>query len=124
MKTKVAAALLVVLPLGPAFAEEAPEVSTLDTPRAGWRDSGDERRSFVQPVHYPASSVNTEGAAEASLISGHIAAAHKGPATLVVNGVALPLQVGEGGAFARPCRHGAARQDLEDPGRLSGRHLG
>jgi uncharacterized protein YfaP (DUF2135 family) len=102
MKTPIATALLVLLPLGLSFAEEAADVSTLDTPRAGWRDSGDERRSYVQPVHYPASSVNTERAAEASLISGHIAAAHKGPATLVVNGVALPLQVGESGAFSRP----------------------
>lgn len=102
MKTSIIVALLVMLPLGWALADEQPEASTLDTPRAGWRDTGEERRSFVQPVHYPASSVNTEGTAEAALIAGHIAGAPKGPATLVVNGVALPLQVAEGGAFSRP----------------------
>lgn len=99
MKIAIGALLLLTLP-GIAGADD--DTSSLDTPRAGWRDSGEERGSFVQPVHYPASSVNTEAANKSALIAGHIAAAHKGPATLVVNGVALPLQVQDDGSFARP----------------------
>jgi uncharacterized protein YfaP (DUF2135 family) len=62
---------------------------TIDTPRAGWRHSAGERASFVQPVYYPASRVNTEGADVGTLITGRIAGASKPAATLVVNGVAV-----------------------------------
>jgi uncharacterized protein YfaP (DUF2135 family) len=75
---------------------------TIDTPRAGWRHSAGERASFVQPVHYPASSVNTEGADTAVLITGRIANARKPAATLVVNGAAMPLVLDGSGGFARP----------------------
>jgi len=112
MKMMIAAFLL-TLPIAAARADDEGERSSLDTPRAGWRDSGEERGGFIQPVHYPASSVNTEGAHEAALITGHIASAHKGPATLVVNGVALPLQVGEDGAFSRPYAFAKSSNSVE-----------
>jgi uncharacterized protein YfaP (DUF2135 family) len=108
---KIALAVLVLVATLPRFV--GGDDTSLDTPRAGWRDSGDDRSGFVQAVHYPASSVNTERATEAALIAGHIAAAHKGPATLVVNGVALPLAVQEDGAFARPYTFGKGSNSVE-----------
>jgi uncharacterized protein YfaP (DUF2135 family) len=74
----------------------------IETPRAGWRRSQGERAGFVQPVSYPASSVNTENADPAALIAGRIKAATTKSALLVVNGISMPLHVGEDGAFARP----------------------
>jgi uncharacterized protein YfaP (DUF2135 family) len=86
---------------------------TVDNPRGGWRASASSANEFVQPVHYPAANVNTEGIAPGALISGRIrsdiAAAPKSTreqARLVVDGVALPLDVREGGAFARPWSFG------------------
>jgi uncharacterized protein YfaP (DUF2135 family) len=77
---------------------DRPEIAD---PRAGWRAAEDGAR-FLQRVNYPASSVNTEEASSAALIAGHLAATPKGGATLVVNGVAMPLRVEENGRFARP----------------------
>jgi uncharacterized protein YfaP (DUF2135 family) len=85
----------------------------IDTPRAGWRNSGEDRTGFVQPVHYPASSVNSEEAPIAAMIAGHIAASRKRPATLVVNGVAMPLAVADDGGFARPYAFTAGSNSVE-----------
>jgi len=94
------ACLPVLLLLGPPGSPTA--TVAIEAPLSGWRNAPESRSSFLQPVHYPASSVNVEQASAASLISGHVAAAAKGPATLVVNGVPMPLSVSDDGAFARP----------------------
>jgi uncharacterized protein YfaP (DUF2135 family) len=87
--------------------------ATIDAPRAGWRHSAGERTGFLQPVYYPASSVNTENAQVGALIVGRIAATPKGPATLVVNGVAMPLLVNGDGSFARPYAFGKGSNSIE-----------
>jgi uncharacterized protein YfaP (DUF2135 family) len=86
---------------------------TIDTPRAGWRHSAGERASFVQPVYYPASRVNTEGADVGTLITGRIAGASKPAATLVVNGVAMPMVLEPDGRFARPYAFGKGSNSIE-----------
>lgn len=86
---------------------------TLDTPRSGWRHRAPEGRTFVQPIRYPASSVNTEGADVAALISGHIRDVTKPMGTLVVNGVAMPITVNSDGAFARPYAFGTGSNSVE-----------
>ncbi len=96
-----------------AFPAAAQAPVEIDTPRAGWRNSAEDPTGFVQPVHYPASSVNGEDAPVAALIAGHIAESHKGPATLVVNGVPMPLEVAEGGGFARPYAFTAGSNSVE-----------
>jgi uncharacterized protein YfaP (DUF2135 family) len=94
----------------PCGGQERPEI---DTPRAGWRHPADDRADFVQPVHYPASSVNAEEASTAALIAGHVAGKPKGPATLVVNGVPMPLRLEQDGSFARPYAFGSGSNSLE-----------
>lgn len=78
---------------------------SLDAPIGGWHNSANEDAAFMQTVTYPAVKVNVRNArAYASLISGHIANAPKKspPATLVVNGVAMPQRIEDDGHFARP----------------------
>ncbi len=92
---------------------------TIEAPSAGWRRSGGESEGFDQPVHYPASSVNVENAKTTALVKGRIAvrkktnAAPQPPATLVVNGVAMPLRVEEDGSFARPYSFGRGSNSVE-----------
>ena len=81
---------------------EAQAPVTIETPLAGWRHSAGDKTDFLQAVHYPASSANVERASLASLIAGRIAKHPKLPATLVVNGLAMPLAVNDDGSFARP----------------------
>lgn len=100
--------------LGLWWAVAAPAQTEIDNPRAGWRHSGEQPSSFLQPVHYPASRVNTEGATStAALVAGRIAAQEKQPATLVVNGVPMPLQIAEDGTFARPYAFGRGSNGVE-----------
>jgi uncharacterized protein YfaP (DUF2135 family) len=95
------------------FAQQAP-APDLETPRAGWRHSADDRAGFLQPVNYPASSVSGgEDAPSAALIAGRLAAKPKGPATLVVNGVPMPLRIEEDGAYARPYAFGSGSNSVE-----------
>ncbi len=95
-------------------AQPATAQISVDTPRGGWRDSNGEAAGFRQAVNYPAASVNTIGQSAAALIKGHIAAKKKpGPATLVVNGVALPLLVDESGDYNRPYSFGAGSNSIE-----------
>lgn len=102
-------ALLNGLISAPAFAQV-----TIDSPRGGWKHSAGERASFVQSVRYPASSVNTENADVTALITGHILKQQKSaPATLIVNGVAMPLSVDANGAFARPYAFGSGSNSIE-----------
>ena len=110
-------ALLALLLAPPSDASPAPPPAgtddAIDTPRAGWRLSEGERTDYLQPVHYPASTVNTENASAAALIRGHIAEVPKTPATLVVNGTPLPLHVDEDGSFARPWAFGGGSNSVE-----------
>src|SRR5262252_280010 len=91
-----------------ALQTEAPqEPSTIELPRGGWRQSAGESTGYLQPVYYPASTVNTENANPAALISGHIKSVPKLPPTLVVNGTPMPVHVDENGSFARPWAFGS-----------------
>jgi len=97
-----------------ACAVQAQQAPSIATPRGGWRASNSTEQDFVQEVHYPASNVNTAGRSSTALIAGRIgkeiAAQPKdgrSVARLVVDGVALPLSVGEDGQYARPWSFGA-----------------
>lgn len=88
---------------------------TIDAPKGGWRNSAGEREAYTQPVDYPVASVSLQpGQSALAQIRGQIAGASKGkPATLVVNGVPMPLEVGEDGAFARPYAFGSGSNSVE-----------
>lgn len=89
----------------------------LRTPHNGWRPAVEKGGQYVQPVNYPAASVSTpEGQADTARIRGAIANTPKngtGPATLVVNGVPMPLSIGEGGSFDRPYIFPSGSNSLE-----------
>lgn len=94
----------------------------ITTPSGGWRYTPSTQRDFVQEVHYPAARVNVTGLGAAAQIAGRIAATPKPspsgrgrnrPAALVVDGVALPLEVGPDGRFARPWAFGAGSHGVE-----------
>jgi len=88
---------------------------TIESPKSGWRNSAGAHEQYSQEVNYPASSVNLqEGQSETAQIRGRIANAPKGkPATLVVNGVAMPLEVGEDGRYGRPYGFGSGSNSVE-----------
>ena len=88
---------------------------TIDAPRSGWRNSAGATEEYTQAVNYPAASVNLQpGQAETAQIRGRIAGAIKGkPATLVVNGVAMPMEVGEDGSYGRPYGFGSGSNSVE-----------
>ncbi|WP_332862232.1 YfaP family protein [Janthinobacterium svalbardensis] len=88
---------------------------TIDAPRSGWRNSAGASEEYTQTVNYPAASVNLQpGQAETAQIRGRIAGAIKGkPATLVVNGVAMPMEVGEDGGYGRPYGFGSGSNSVE-----------
>lgn len=88
---------------------------TLDAPKGGWRNSAGERETYTQPVHYPASSVSLQpGQSETAQIRGRIAGAAKDrPATLVVNGAAMPIEFQEDGSFGRPYGFGSGSNSVE-----------
>jgi uncharacterized protein YfaP (DUF2135 family) len=110
-------AIAVAWALGPAL---APAQTVLETPRGGWTAPPEQQPDFLQPVHYPAASVNTEGRAAAGVIRGHIAGTPKSradgarqPARLVVDGVAMPLSIDDDGSFGRPWSFGAGAHGVE-----------
>ncbi|MEO7493953.1 MAG: DUF2135 domain-containing protein [Massilia sp.] len=88
---------------------------TIDAPKGGWRNSAGAQEQYTQEVHYPAASVSMQaGQSETAQIRGKIAGARKGkPATLIVNGVAMPLSVQENGAYARPYGFGSGSNSIE-----------
>jgi uncharacterized protein YfaP (DUF2135 family) len=88
---------------------------TIETPKGGWRNSAGAREEYTQTVNYPASSVNLQpGQSETAQIRGRIAGVGKGkPATLVVNGAAMPLEVAEDGTFGRPYGFGSGANSVE-----------
>jgi uncharacterized protein YfaP (DUF2135 family) len=118
------------LMLGLGLATGTPLVAqtTIDLPSGGWRSTTDLRSGFVQEVNYPASSVNSDGISAPALIRGQIGpsierriantrksstASSVRPATLVANGVAMPLALDERGAFSRPYAFGSGSNSLE-----------
>lgn len=116
------ALLLLMLAASPAFAQ-----GTIELPAGGWRYGASEASGFRQEVRYPASSVNADGHGAGAMIRGRIARAPKDgrPATLVVNGVAMPLSTDESGAFARPYAFAARSNSIEvrAAGAKSGRRV-
>lgn len=104
--------LLIPLLLMPLWAQAQ---VTIDAPKGGWRNSAGAQEEYTQAVNYPASSVNLQpGQGETAQIRGRIAGAVKGkPATLVVNGVAMPMEVGENGAYGRPYGFGSGSNSVE-----------
>ncbi len=99
----------------------------LDTPMGGWRAAPTQQQDFLQEVHYPAASVNSHHRSAAALIQGHIGQVPKGassdspkaadggarqPGRLVVDGIALPLEIGDDGRFSRPWSFGAGAHGL------------
>ncbi|MES2742051.1 MAG: DUF2135 domain-containing protein [Pseudomonadota bacterium] len=104
----------------------------IDTPLGGWRHSGGTPEQYTQEVNYPASSVNIRpGQSELAIIRGRIGAlaksaqggaarqegpnarASRKPATMVVNGIAMPLHVEQDGSFARPYMFGRQSNNVE-----------
>lgn len=110
---KTALALCMAALSFPVFAEVK-----LDQPKGGWRQ-GESGERYTQEVNYPAASVNTpRSASTTALISGHIAGrpkdrSHSEPATLIVNGTAMPLRVEEDGSFSRPYAFGRGSNSIE-----------
>lgn len=90
----------------------------IDDPRGGWRQ-GDPDERYTQEVNYPAASVNTpRSSSTTALIRGHIEGRFKdqskrAPATLIVNGTAMPLHVEEDGSFSRPYAFGRGSNNVE-----------
>ncbi|MDZ7813741.1 MAG: DUF2135 domain-containing protein [Ideonella sp.] len=116
MKTLARSSVLIRLALSTGCLLALPVLAQvqLDTPRGGWRATPSQQQDFVQEVHYPAASVNTLGRSETALIKGRIAQSAQAkadrprkPGTLVVDGVAIPLEIGPDGEFARPWSFGA-----------------
>ena len=87
----------------------------IDAPRGGWRNSAGAEEQYTQAVNYPAASVGMQdGQSETAQIRGKIAGASKGkPATLIVNGTAMPLELDENGGFARPYGFGSGSNGVE-----------
>lgn len=117
MKTPTFLTLTAVL--ATLAAPAAAQVS-IDTPNSGWRAAPARQADFVQEVHYPASSVNTNGIDAAALIRGRVAKQPKRtdgqarqPARLVVDGVAMPLLTDENGNYARPWSFGKGSHSVE-----------
>ncbi|MGH8556757.1 MAG: YfaP family protein [Methylococcales bacterium] len=119
MKKLLCVPVWLVLSAGfPVSGNPAPdEPITLETPRAGWRTGTRENASFTQVVNYPASSVNSpENQSDTARIRGKIAGYPKStpsPATLIVNGVAMPLKIDEQGAFDRPYAFSTGSNSVE-----------
>ncbi|MET3133019.1 uncharacterized protein YfaP (DUF2135 family) [Oxalobacteraceae bacterium GrIS 1.11] len=88
---------------------------SIDAPRGGWRNSAGADEQYTQSVNYPAASVNLQpGQSETAQIRGRISGAAKGkPATLIVNGVAMPLAIDDNGGFARPYAFGRGSNGVE-----------
>lgn len=106
MNTKLLPALLLA---APAFAQV-----TIDTPSGGWRNSAGSNEQYTQQVNYPASSVSVqEGQSASAQIRGRIAGESKKPATLIVNGVPMPIELQENGRFARPYSFGRGSNSVE-----------
>lgn len=113
-------ALAAVVLLSPIAATAAESTVHIDSPRGGWSRGTDDAQ-FRQPVDYPAASVGTpDGQPDAARIRGHIERVGKGdaasprrPARLIVNGVAMPLAIGDDDTFDRPYGFPAGSNSVE-----------
>ncbi len=103
-------ALPLLLLCAPAVAQV-----TIDAPQGGWRNSLGAVEEYTQSVNYPASRVNLQpGQSETAQIRGKIRGAQKGkPATLIVNGIAMPIELQDDGSFARPYAFGRGSNSVE-----------
>lgn len=119
MKKLWIAALLLAVPPAMLPTRAALAQVSIDAPRGGWRSSAGQQEQYSQEVHYPASSVNLQpGQADSAQIRGRIAGMPKGtakgrPATLVVNGTSMPIELREDGSFARPYGFGNGSNSVE-----------
>ena len=113
-----ALALVAVLALQ---ALSASAQTRIDTPSGGWTDSS-QAAGFSQDVNYPANRVNVKpGTPLSAQIRGHVTASakqgkdqnHPLPATLVVNGVAMPTEPDEAGNIERPYSFAAGSNSVE-----------
>lgn len=101
--------------------QQGAEKIEFSSPVNGWRHSAGDQARYTQEVHYPAVLVNTpEGQAASATIAGDIRNAPKAsdgdaarPATLVVNGVAMPQRIESDGHFSRPYAFGAGSNSVE-----------
>lgn len=87
----------------------------VDAPTGGWRE-GEAGAAYTQPVNYPAVGVSLRPDQPLSAqIRGRIEGAHKGqgPATLIVDGAAMPLEVDADGHFERPYAFPAGSNSVE-----------
>ncbi|CBL45961.1 Hypothetical protein HDN1F_23780 [gamma proteobacterium HdN1] len=91
---------------------------SLDAPLGGWRVGNRDKASYLQNVHYPPSFVNSNAdQSDTARIRGVISTTPKSAeakgnpspqgneeqkAILIVNGIGMPLRVGEDGRFDRP----------------------
>lgn len=113
--TRVLSTLSILVAAGAAHAQVR-----IDTPMGGWRAAPSQQQDFVQEVTYPAASVNSNNRSAAALIKGRIAGLPKPakegdarqPGRLVVDGVALPLELREDGSFSRPWSFGSGSHGL------------
>lgn len=105
----------VVVALSGLMVQANADSSTTTTrPTNGWHYSDSNQGNFSQTVNYPATHMNSGGHAWSALIEGQIKAMPKGqPATMIANGVAMPLSVEESGHYQRPYAFGSGSNSLE-----------
>ncbi len=87
-----------------------------DSPKGGWQNPPSDSQ-YTQKVNYPASRVNNEGFEKSTnMIAGRITNHPKGnkkPATLIVNGIAMPQEVNDDGSFSRPYSFASGSNSIE-----------
>jgi uncharacterized protein YfaP (DUF2135 family) len=111
---RILLALVALAPALPAWSGDG--VVTFEEPKGGWRQGVTGER-YTQEVNYPASVVNTpQSASTTALIKGKIEGLPKAagkPATLVVNGTAMPMRIEPDGSFSRPYAFGKGSNSVE-----------
>ncbi|AXI04222.1 YfaP family protein [Aquirhabdus parva] len=111
----ITGAVLVLVGSGLMMQADA-EGTTASRPTNGWRFSDSSQGNFSQTVNYPATHTNSGGHAWSALIEGQIKAAPKSkdqPATMVANGVTMPLSIDESGHYQRPYAFGSGSNSIE-----------
>jgi uncharacterized protein YfaP (DUF2135 family) len=100
--------LLAVLCAAPAAAD------LVESPRGGWNVSGLTDNNGEAAYAYPPSPIDRGAQRYRSLITGHLkAAGPRKPATLIVNGNAMPLYADEDGRYVRPYAFGRGSNSVE-----------
>lgn len=127
ISNRLGIALMMILGATITFGSAQAQSSVkIDAPIGGGRHSDAVQKDFQQEVHYPAASVNALGRSAEATIRGHIEGQPKSPsrngasgtearqpATIVVNGVPMPLRVEADGRFSRPWAFGSGSQNVE-----------